>query len=167
MATAKINPCQNEGTELKFHLDIATKLSRYCAYLVVSAPQLLPGHHNDTVCLLEAVAREASKFLRSSRDKYEAIRNFAESEETIFGRGAKLGKKLEKIFFEKEIQDVTQCWKVLADFWAEMLLYVAPSDDARAHVAQLAEGGEFITHLWALLSHAGILEREDHETGSV
>jgi hypothetical protein len=167
MATAKINPCQNEGTEFKFHLDIAAKVSKYCAFLVVSAPQLLPGHQNDTVCLRNAVAQEATKFLRSSRDKYEAISNLAESEETIFQKGAKLGKQLEEIYLKKEIQDVTQCWKVLADFWAEMLLYLAPSDKAKAHVAQLAEGGEFITHLWALLSHAGILEREEHEVGGV
>jgi hypothetical protein len=48
-----------------------------------------------------------------------------------------------------------------------MLLYIAPSDNTHAHVAQLAEGGEFITHLWALLSHAGIHEREEHEVGGV
>jgi hypothetical protein len=142
-------------------------VSKYCAYLVVSAPQLLPGHTDYTWCLSHAVAREATEFLKDFRDKYQEIRNLAESEETLFQKGAKLGKQLEEIFFEKEVQDVTQCWKVLADFWAKMLLYLAPSDDADAHVAQLAEGGEFITHLWALLSHAGILEREEHEDGGV
>jgi hypothetical protein len=167
MATAKKNLCQNEGTELKFHLDIGTKVSKYCAYLVVAGRRFLPGHPDDTLCLLDAVAREATNILQNSRDKYEVIRNLAESEETIFQRGA-MGKQLEKLFFgKKEIQDATQCWKVLADFWAEMLLYIAPSDNTHAHVAQLAEGGEFITHLWALLSHAGIHEREEHEVGGV
>jgi hypothetical protein len=41
-----------------------------------------------------------------------------------------------------------------------MMLFVAPSDDVTAHAEQLAEGGEFVTLLWALLSHAGILNRE-------
>ncbi|CAO2206179.1 unnamed protein product [Urochloa humidicola] len=50
-------------------------------------------------------------------------------------------------------------WKVLADFWAEKMLYVAPSDNVKDHIERLANGGEFITHLWALLTHAGILER--------
>jgi hypothetical protein len=49
-----------------------------------------------------------------------------------------------------------------------MMLYVVPSDNVKEHIEQLAKGGEFITHLWALLSHAGILERqENHQAGSV
>jgi hypothetical protein len=161
MATLKYM-CPNEGTKLKIHLNVATRLSKYCAYLVISAPKLLPGHHHDTECVFDAVAGEATKFLQSSGDKYEAMRNLADSEDTIFQSGVKLGKQLE------EIQDVTQCWKVLADFWAEMMLYVVPSDNVKEHIEQLAKGGEFITHLWALLSHAGILERqENHQAGSV
>ncbi|XP_025818695.1 uncharacterized protein LOC112895046 isoform X2 [Panicum hallii] len=50
-------------------------------------------------------------------------------------------------------------WKVLADFWAELVLFLAPSSDADVHAEKLAAGGEFMTHLWALLIHAGILER--------
>ncbi|XBJ10367.1 hypothetical protein VPH35_015245 [Triticum aestivum] len=95
------------------------------------------------------------------RDKYEALRNYGleESEATIFQSGAKLGRQLE------EIEDVTRRWKVLADFWCEMMLYVAPSDNVNEHIEQLTRGGELITHLWALLSHAGILERgQDQQT---
>lgn len=64
--------------------------------------------------------------------------------------GARLARQL------MDIQPTLR-WKVLSDFWAEMMLYVAPSDDALAHLESLAKGGEFITHLWALLTHAGIL----------
>ncbi|GLT44776.1 hypothetical protein SLA2020_186530 [Shorea laevis] len=39
----------------------------------------------------------------------------------------------------------------------ETIIHEAPSGDPRAHVEHLAEGGEFVTHLWALLSHANIL----------
>jgi hypothetical protein len=144
----------NEGPKLKLYLGVATKLSKYCAYLVVYAPKLLPGHHYDTERMFGAVVAQAYMFLESSRDKYEAMRNLLESEDTIFQRGVKLGKQL------SEIQDATQRWKVMAHFWAEMMLYVAPSDNVRQHIEQLAQGGEFITHLWALLSHAGILERD-------
>ncbi|CAM0952512.1 unnamed protein product [Alopecurus aequalis] len=69
--------------------------------------------------------------------------------------GAQLATQLKSM-------DVQKRWKVLSEFWAEMMLYISPCDDAkaRAHLEALARGGEFITHLWALLNHAGMLERE-------
>ncbi|CAM0952059.1 unnamed protein product [Alopecurus aequalis] len=61
-----------------------------------------------------------------------------------------------------QLMDIQDRWKVLSDFWAEMMIYIAPCEDAkaRAHLEALARGGEFITHLWALLTHAGVLENE-------
>jgi len=126
---------------------------------VVEAPKLLPGHHYDTRRVFEAVAREAE-------DKYEAMRSLVpeagetpEPKETIFHKGVRLGKQLE------EKMEEGARWKVLADFWAEMLLYVAPSDNVEEHIECLTRGGEFVTYLWALLSHAGILKREEHQVG--
>jgi hypothetical protein len=72
----------------------------------------------------------------------------------LFAHGAELAAQLTKI------EDIAKRWKVLSDFWAEMMLYIAPScadAQARAHLEALARGGEFITHLWALLTHAGVL----------
>jgi hypothetical protein len=56
-------------------------------------------------------------------------------------------------------------WKVLADFWAEFILFLAPSSNVEIHAEKLAAGGEFMTHLWALLTHAGILERPSTTDG--
>ncbi|XP_058072674.1 uncharacterized protein LOC131221438 isoform X2 [Magnolia sinica] len=72
--------------------------------------------------------------------------------DTVIAKGAKLAKQLleTRLHFK---------WKILADFWVELMLFIAPSDNAEAHVENLANGGEFITHLWALLSHAGIIDR--------
>ncbi|CAL5077361.1 unnamed protein product [Urochloa decumbens] len=140
-------PSPTIGGDLKQrHLDIATKLAKYCAYLVVSEPKLLPGHHYDTQRVFEAVVEEAIEFLQSDS------RDTCESKEGIFHNSVRLGKQLEGM-------EQGARWKVLADFWAEMLLYLAPSDNVKAHVECLANGGELITHLWALLTHAGILER--------
>ncbi|CAL5017791.1 unnamed protein product [Urochloa decumbens] len=145
--------CPRAGGELKFNTDVATKLSMYCVHLVVSAPKLLPGHHYDTSCVFDAVAMEATQFLPG--DKYEAMRRLPESSEmkSIFQKGVRLGKQLE------EMEEGAR-WKVLADFWAEMMLYVAPSDNVKEHIQCLPNGGEFITHIWALLTHAGILKRD-------
>jgi hypothetical protein len=76
------------------------------------------------------------------------------SDERVFMKGIRLGKQL------KEIRHHMR-WKVLADFWTEMILYIAPSDNAKAHIEHLANGGEFLTHLWSLLFHAGFLERDE------
>jgi hypothetical protein len=44
-------------------------------------------------------------------------------------------------------------WEVLARLWVQTLLYAAPYGDVEAHRQHLSQGGEFITHLWALLYH--------------
>jgi len=75
---------------------------------------------------------------------------------TTFRKGVHLGRELEEL--KEEVR-----WKVIAKFWAETILYVAPSDNAEAHIEHLAKGGEFITHLWAMLSNAGILKRAPRE----
>ncbi|CAD6259058.1 unnamed protein product [Miscanthus lutarioriparius] len=62
--------------------------------------------------------------------------------------------------------DEAQRWKAMADFWAKTIIYIAPSHiTAKEHMRQLENGGEFLTHVWALLSHAGILNlvRDDDE----
>jgi hypothetical protein len=73
-----------------------------------------------------------------------------------FEKGMKLGQQLvERDSIAKNVCSM----KVMADFWAETVLYVAPSDNAAAHMELLAQGGQFVTHLWALLSNAGIFKR--------
>jgi hypothetical protein len=62
--------------------------------------------------------------------------------DTIFFKGLELGKVLEDLISDGELRR-----KVLAEFWAEIILYVTPSDNVRGHVEQLANGGEFITHI--------------------
>jgi hypothetical protein len=109
---------------LKQHIDVATTLSKYCAYLLKKEPKLLPGHHYDTFRVFDAVAEEAVGFLQSEPDRYGAMGRLPESKEKIFHRGVRLGKQLQGM--EEGARS-----KVLADFWAEMLLYLAPSDNVK------------------------------------
>lgn len=44
-------------------------------------------------------------------------------------------------------------WKIMAEFWAEMVMFVPQSSNAAAHVEHLARGDEFVTQLWAFLSN--------------
>ena len=80
-----------------------------------------------------------------------------QEQQTTFHKGVELGRQLEMI------DDDKVRWRFIAEFWAETILYVAPSDNAEAHIEHLAKGGEFITHLWAMLSNAGILKRATGE----
>ncbi|KAJ1253827.1 hypothetical protein BS78_K176400 [Paspalum vaginatum] len=59
-------------------------------------------------------------------------------------------------------------WKVLADVWTELVVYLAPSSDeerVKGHEDILVQGGEFITVLWALTTHIGV-SRNAARTGA-
>jgi hypothetical protein len=50
-------------------------------------------------------------------------------------------------------------WKVLADVWTELVIYLAPSSEEErvmGHEGALVQGSEFITVLWALTTHIGV-----------
>uniref|UniRef100_K3ZLL2 DUF4220 domain-containing protein n=1 Tax=Setaria italica TaxID=4555 RepID=K3ZLL2_SETIT len=115
----------------------ASTLSKYCMHLLAFAPNLLPDHSSISESILDYTDDDC-----------------VDDETILVARGVHLARQL-----IDNIQDFTTRWKVLSDFWAEMMLYVSPSDDAREHLEVLAIGGEFITHLWALLTHAGVLKR--------
>ena len=142
-----------ENTRQKFN--VATKLSKYCAYLVAFAPRLLPDHAYNTELIFDQVVDEARDKLKecTSKDRIRKkmlalpINNHTEAG-TIIEKGFFLANQLTQIQTEK--------WAFLANLWAKMMLFVALSDDEAAHAEHLAMGGEFVTHLWALLSHAGM-----------
>lgn len=94
-------------------VQVAMALSQYCAYLVVYAPQLLPGHMCDTYCLFHAAAHESNISLQAGT---------IPDEDTIFGGGAMLGRQL-----VGRVPDVTRRWTVIADFWSETILYQSTS----------------------------------------
>uniref|UniRef100_A0ACD5XVE1 Uncharacterized protein n=1 Tax=Avena sativa TaxID=4498 RepID=A0ACD5XVE1_AVESA len=148
------------------HSSIASDLSQYCAYLVAFAPDLLPDHCFDSAAVLDDSIKEARKLhslqgaKKTMERKCEMLMSFImdsgghDEQDT---RTVVVGARLARQLMETELR-----WKVLSGFWAEMMLYLAPCDDAHArdHLEALARGGEFITHLWALLTHAGVLERD-------
>ncbi|KAL6905480.1 hypothetical protein ACP4OV_003081 [Aristida adscensionis] len=154
---------RNEVSSLREHR-VATKLSRYCAHLVAFHPELLPGHPSVTRTIFDEAVEEAEDSLKgeaSSDERYKKMRTWTTEEESsdqgiqdspdlgMLKLGVRLGRQL--LNMNDSGYDV---WKIMADFWAEMLLLVAQSANPNAHIEHLA--GEFVTHLWALLSNAGI-----------
>jgi len=142
------------------HRGIAVHLSRYCAYLIGSVSELLPYHEADIVELSYEVIEEHKKLFGSCYklpaiyNEMKKLKGTEEEEDgtmTMFQRGVKLGKQLEG----KADGDR---WEVLKDFWAETIIIAAASHyTTKQHMQHLENGGEFLTHIWALLSHAGIL----------
>ncbi|KAF5742191.1 hypothetical protein HS088_TW09G00233 [Tripterygium wilfordii] len=134
---------------------VATSLSKYRAYLVAFCPRLIPNHAYSTEFVFDQVVCEARDILRGRKSlssRYRGMMRLAArggQGETIMRKGALLGKHLIESF-EQEWRR----WEALAEVWTKKILLVATSDDETAHAEHLAKGGEFVTHLWALLYHA-------------
>ncbi|KAK1604242.1 hypothetical protein QYE76_027915 [Lolium multiflorum] len=143
------------GASVQGSSPVASSLSQYCAYLIAFGPDLLLGHSFDSESILDQSIKEARKFLllqgtKKMEQKCEKllIPIIDDNYDHPVAQGAQLARQL------MDIQDMAKRWKVLSEFWAEMMLYIAPCDDGqvRGHLEALARGGEFITHLWALVT---------------
>ncbi|CAD6268025.1 unnamed protein product [Miscanthus lutarioriparius] len=133
---------------LKSFLRVHTRLPRcYPATALTwwrNAPELLHEHPSLTRSVLDQVVKEAKLCFKagtSSEERYEMLRSwrlelmidYPSQFRGLLPQGIKLGHQL-------MIYSISERWKIMADFWAEMVLFVA-------------RGDEFITQLWALLSN--------------
>ncbi|KAF8701646.1 hypothetical protein HU200_033488 [Digitaria exilis] len=146
-------------TDEERYRPVAIALAKYCAYLVVCVPELLPGLVRDTRSALLAQARDKNGLLKHVSDPaywegmYTALAGSNEEAmqlRSIFSgirRGASAHSRLAAVTSSQDR------WKTLTAVWVRMLVYAAPYGNAEAHRQQLSQGGEFITHLWALLYH--------------
>lgn len=135
----------------------ATKLSSYCAYLVAFHPELLPEHNTVVTRIFEKAIREAELHLKGETSPYGRYTRLAEEQgklpQGVLERASRLARQLKQIEIK---HGSSYCWAMIADFWAQMMLHLAQSGNATAHIEHLAKGGEFVTRLWALLSNAGM-----------
>ncbi|KAF8641851.1 hypothetical protein HU200_067552 [Digitaria exilis] len=164
---------------------VANALANYCAYLVVSVPELLPGLLMDTRRARDFFADSAGSLpgdkdglLKrvSSRlywaDLYSTQGSSHEDPRDAGSREEQFSKVYSMFNATSEdarpLVDVRNSdrWKKLVDVWVRMLVYAAPYGNSEAHMRQLSQGGEFITHLWALLYHLGIREWKPPAPGS-
>uniref|UniRef100_A0ACD6AEL8 Uncharacterized protein n=1 Tax=Avena sativa TaxID=4498 RepID=A0ACD6AEL8_AVESA len=145
---------------------VATKLSRYCAYLVAYSPELLPDDDAWSSDLYKATKKDALRVLSAApavtstlemeyRQLVELLLG-ATSKNNMLKDGAKLREQLVELMEGEEA-----AWKTLAGFWSKTILYIAPSDNLEGHAEAIARGGELITLLWALLAHLGVDRRPE------
>ncbi|CAD6268482.1 unnamed protein product [Miscanthus lutarioriparius] len=161
------NPCkhdQQQSSPISDHKIAATHISRYCTYLVTWCPELLPDDVAWSKSMYEAIKKDAEHALTkhsatgSSVSEYEYHQLVellsSNSNHEVVKNGVKLAQQV-----VEAIDDEQTAWELLAGFWSEMILYVAPSDNLKGHSEAIARGGELITLLWALLNHARIVSR--------
>jgi Protein of unknown function, DUF594 len=135
---------------LETEREVALELSRYCHHLVAHLPELLPVEVDRTRNMYERVIKEI--LAMDQKNRCNVALQTTWDERSVVGRGARLAKAL--MNYAENGKPVY--WTMLADFWVEMMLYIAPSDNVEAH-EEILEREELITQLWALLTHAGIL----------
>ncbi|KAJ1275018.1 hypothetical protein BS78_05G104900 [Paspalum vaginatum] len=141
---------------------VATTLSRYCMYLVVLSPALLPD--DDTWvsqklddmrdclakvlqqcggCTMCTPSRPCKHRMAESLRKNEAADLDDPTATTLQGA--------------LKLRDSISSWDDLATFWVKLLIYLAPSNDIQGHAKAIAStGGDLITYLWTFCTHAGI-----------
>ncbi|EMS56771.1 hypothetical protein TRIUR3_22700 [Triticum urartu] len=145
---------------LSDHKIAAIHLSRYCAYLVAHSPELLPDDDEWCKSLYKTVKKKAEHILArvsTTEVEYQQLVELVSASQNheVLKDGAKLGQQLAEL----NQGEANTAWELLAGFWSEMMLYIAPSDNIDGHSEAIARGGELITLLWALLAHLGIFSR--------
>jgi hypothetical protein len=136
------------------HRRVANALSKYCAYLMVSVPELLPGLAVDT-------RRAYDTFVKAALEAQDKDRLLNAMLNPQFNIGLHYINTFTRSHGAPPLVAVMRRpdrWKTLADVWVRMLVYAAPYGNVEAHMRQLSQGGEFITHIWALLYHLSIRE---------
>jgi hypothetical protein len=160
---------------------VATRLSKYCAYLVAFHPELLPDNKEKAESVFDGMKAELKStlgcpayFLSSKSTRVKRIMKRAgeihvetpgqdkaaegqSDENKVVLNGGKLAGDLLSLREGGDRRETV--WKVLADVWTELIVFVAPSNEeerVKGHEQVLVQGGEFITVLWALTTHIGV-----------
>ncbi|XP_040381278.1 uncharacterized protein LOC102699792 [Oryza brachyantha] len=164
--TALKKKATKKTKKLRDNFIVATTLSRYCAYLVAFHPELLPDYYEKAEEVYEAMKTELKDRLGCCRYYFSPPRARAcaiinappgglREKPGVVHDGARLAA-----FIKSDGDaDLETTWKLLAEFWTELIIYMAPSSDEElviAHENVLGQGGEFITALWALTAHTGV-----------
>ena len=122
-------------------------LSRYCAYLVASCPELLPDDDTWSKHLYKKVKKDADRALAtgggiavsslSPEAGYLRLIQLLGSTQNhdVLKDAAKLAEQLGDLTGGEEM-----ACELLAGFWSEMILYLAPSDNIKGHLQAIDRG---------------------------
>uniref|UniRef100_A0A453CFL2 DUF4220 domain-containing protein n=1 Tax=Aegilops tauschii subsp. strangulata TaxID=200361 RepID=A0A453CFL2_AEGTS len=141
----------------------------YCAYLMAFKPDLVPDSTYTSLSMARGTLHNAREFLgkcKSNKEKYDKLIALGKIQSTnhevrFLSEGARIA-----VYLVEKIKTEEERWRVLATFWANMMLWIGSSDRAVAHATSMATGGEFITLIWALLTHAYVVDKLQENGGN-
>ncbi|XP_020156842.1 uncharacterized protein [Aegilops tauschii subsp. strangulata] len=169
LIASKQENASKEAVELMKNHAVATKLSGYCAYLMAFKPDLVPDSTYTSLSMARGTLHNAREFLgkcKSNKEKYDKLIALGKIQSTnhevrFLSEGARIA-----VYLVEKIKTEEERWRVLATFWANMMLWIGSSDRAVAHATSMATGGEFITLIWALLTHAYVVDKLQENGGN-
>lgn len=127
--------------------------------MVASAPELLPEPAADAKRVHVMFGMQVRKAVGDGdiRRVLKATPLLPGERKTEFWNGVDIGKKLMgEMQPNRGVRRCSDPWKALALVWVQILVFGAPYGKREAHMRHLSRGGEFITHIWALLYHLGV-----------
>uniref|UniRef100_A0ACD5T6Q7 Uncharacterized protein n=1 Tax=Avena sativa TaxID=4498 RepID=A0ACD5T6Q7_AVESA len=154
----------NDDDIIKTNYLIANSLSRYCAYLLFSQPEMLPDSFLMPDLIFNATVEDACQVLNqadSLHSRYTRLTTDASSltvqdKDEIKSTGNLLKQGMVLGWDLIQLDSAELRWKILAGVWVDLIVHIAPTWNIKAHTRRLESGGEFLTHIWALLCHFGI-----------
>ncbi|GLJ19052.1 hypothetical protein SUGI_0341980 [Cryptomeria japonica] len=148
------------GEEENKNVRLSRIMSRYCAYLLLSRPNLLPLHPDMTrIAYLELVERllkiqKSTMGVLGKHSHSQFIEAVSVEAKALLGAATNLAREL----LGKE---ENRRWKSLVKCWSGLVIYIACYNKATFHAECLATGGEFLSQVWVLLGHLGCGEQSD------
>ncbi|KAK3220128.1 hypothetical protein Dsin_014098 [Dipteronia sinensis] len=158
---------KRHGHAFELHCRLICQISRYMFYLMVLHPNMISDGSMDQITLPSILwAARSLKFT----SKFEACQRFNElltDSETYLYRlrlvleGENDNENDIKIFLKNRLPELLrklsqqapeERWKIISWTWLEMLPYAAIKCRGIQHAQHLKNGGEFLTHVWFLVT---------------
>ncbi|KAH7862854.1 hypothetical protein Vadar_010330 [Vaccinium darrowii] len=136
----------------KVKLEAVKILSDYMMYLLVLCPNMFP-FCNKYEEITQHYA-DMKKIFHGEVSRPEGVEN---EDDTLVDKAKR---------FVQDMKRNPKRWDIMGSMWAEMLCYAASKCPVKNHIQQLRQGGEFLTHVWLLLLHFGIMKKLDRSTFS-
>jgi hypothetical protein len=131
------------------------QISNYMIHLLFANPEmLLPGSRRnlftDAYDELEAILRGHDVSMLDEKELTQKIIGKAESAKGIIRDSWVLAQQLMRLSEEKKM------WEIIKGVWIEMLCFSAGRCRGYLHAKSLGSGGEYLSYVTLLMSHAGL-----------